>query len=558
MPLPAFSAPVGCDSRVTVTPTTIPAGTRGARVRVPSSLTDVHLHASSGTVGGPVSEGPMAVVAEYEAGLEAWSSAIVAAVGGNLCGFTVVHITGASDALRGRAGGATLLAVHPQSFPADGEGEVAVYVFAIDERGAPRRGNRPAIQPSIGTVEGLKAIAPGVWRGAWRVPAGEATAAAVSARFPGETASATVLARIPGAPASIEIAYDVPPADAPDPNPTAVLVRLRDAAGNLTEATPEVDSDTAVMGVPVRQERGVYRVPFVIPPTSRVDSMVVIGRADRVVVSKTLPVAATAIAAVRVKPPGRILADGKARALLEVAVVDAQDRPLDRTPVGSGGRGQFGEAWSFGPGQWFLPYRPAQVALDSTEEVVVTAGQASTSVKLELMARRLSFSLGGKAGASFVGGGVGPSVGVEGGAWTLFGRTQLGLVLGVDWWMVTSKDSTTIGGAAATYQSTRNYLPLVLSVAWRTAIAERWMLWATAGGGGGWISNSVQVAGQPTVSETGFVPAISGSLSAGPRLGPGFLFLEARVTWTGDPKLSTLSGSSTTFLGLLGYRFDVG
>jgi hypothetical protein len=153
---------------------------------------------------------------------------------------------------------------------------------------------------------------------------------------------------------------------------------------------------------------------------------------------------------------------------------------------------------------------------------------------------------------------LGPSGGVEGGVWTVFGRTQVGLVLGVDWWMLTSKDSTTVGGAAASYKATQNFVPLVLSVAWRTAIAERWMLWATVGGGGGWIANSVQVAGQPTVSETGFAPAVSGSLSAGPRLGPGFLFLEARVTWMGDPKLSTLSGSSTTFLGLLGYRLDVG
>ena len=128
MPLPAFSAPVGCDSRVTVTPASIPAGTRGARVRVASSLADVHLHASSGSVGGPVSEGPLAVVAEYEAGPEAGSSAIVAAVGGNVCGFAVVHITGAADAPRGAAGGSTLLAVHPQSFPADVEGDVAVYV----------------------------------------------------------------------------------------------------------------------------------------------------------------------------------------------------------------------------------------------------------------------------------------------------------------------------------------------------------------------------------------------------------------------------------------------
>jgi hypothetical protein len=72
------------------------------------------------------------------------------------------------------------------------------------------------------------------------------------------------------------------------------------------------------------------------------------------------------------------------------------------------------------------------------------------------------------------------------------------------------------------------------------------------------VSNSSQLAGQPTVSESGFAPAVTGSLSAGPRLGPGSLVLEARATWIGDAGLSTLTGSVFTFLGLVGYRFDVG
>jgi hypothetical protein len=153
---------------------------------------------------------------------------------------------------------------------------------------------------------------------------------------------------------------------------------------------------------------------------------------------------------------------------------------------------------------------------------------------------------------------VGPAVGAEAGLWTLFGRTQLGLVLDVSWWMLSRTSTATVGGADSTYKATQNYLPFLLSAAWRTPFADRWMLWATLGGGGGVVSNSSQVGGQPTVSESGFAPAVSGSLSAGPRLGPGSLFLEARATWIGDPKLATLSGSSFTFLGLVGYRFDVG
>jgi hypothetical protein len=110
----------------------------------------------------------------------------------------------------------------------------------------------------------------------------------------------------------------------------------------------------------------------------------------------------------------------------------------------------------------------------------------------------------------------------------------------------------------STYEAKQNYVPILLSLAWRASLGRSWLFWATAGGGGALVSNQVQVGSQVPVSESGFAPAATGSLSTGPHLGPGSLFLEVRGTWIGDPALTTLSGSSITFLGLLGYRFDVG
>jgi hypothetical protein len=124
--------------------------------------------------------------------------------------------------------------------------------------------------------------------------------------------------------------------------------------------------------------------------------------------------------------------------------------------------------------------------------------------------------------------------------------------------MLSRTSTATVGGAVSTYESTQTFLPVLLSLGWRTPFAGGWMLWATVGGGGAMVSNRARLGGQPEVSESAFAPAASGSLAAGPRLGPGALFFEARATWIGDAKLSTLSGSSITFLGLLGYRFDVG
>ena len=369
------------------------------------------------------------------------------------------------------------------------------------------------------------------------MPAGEATAAAVTAAFGLEPSAATSLARKPGTPQAIEITQDAAAVGAAGSR-TSVVVRIRDSAGNLTDEALVLESDVAQFDAPVRLERGVYQVPVVIPPGTRDTAILITARADRAVSTASLAVAPSAAAQVRVSPHEPIVADGSSQGrfeVLEVEVVDAFGKPVDDVPAGSGGRGEFRPALPISPGHWALPYRPPRVSEDTTEQVVITAGPATTKVELVLRARRLSVSLGLKGGVGFVGGGVGPAAGVEAGLWRFFGRTQLGLVLDVDWWMISRTSTATVGGVESSFDSTQSYLPFLLSVGWRTPFAERWMVWATAGGGGALVSNQSQLAGQPSVSESGFAPAASGSLSLGPRLGPGWLFLEARATWIGDP-----------------------
>jgi hypothetical protein len=272
------------------------------------------------------------------------------------------------------------------------------------------------------------------------------------------------------------------------------------------------------------------------------------------------PAAPGPAATVRVTPRGPILSEGSDPGrleILEVVVVDAAGNPAADVPAGSGGRGEFREALLVEPGIWALPYHPPPVLADSTERVVVRAGPVSTQVELQLVIQRPTFPLGMKAGVAAAGGRLGPAVGLEGAAWTVLGRAQVGLLLDASWWMLSSTASASIGGADASVRSTQNYFPVLISLGWRVPVADAWMLWVTAGGGGAVVSSSVQVSGQPSVSESGFAPAATGSLSAGPRFGPGFPFLEARATWIGDPGLSTVSGSVTTFLAFLGYRLHV-
>jgi hypothetical protein len=266
-------------------------------------------------------------------------------------------------------------------------------------------------------------------------------------------------------------------------------------------------------------------------------------------------------AAVRIAPPAAILVDGsggEGLAVLEVTVVDAAGRPAEDVPVGSGGQGEFRDALLVEPGRWAVPYRPPLVLSDTTEHVVVKAGAASARVDLELLIRRPTLLLGVKAGVAVAGGRMGPGVGLEAGVWTVLGRAQMGLLLEGGWWTLSSSATATTGGVESSYGSTQNYFPVMLSLGWRIPVADAWALWLTAGGGGAVVSSRVELSGQKVSSESGFAPAASGSFSAGPRLGPGYLFLEARATWIGDPGLSTVTGSAVTILGFLGYRFDVG
>lgn len=266
-------------------------------------------------------------------------------------------------------------------------------------------------------------------------------------------------------------------------------------------------------------------------------------------------------ASIRITTPGPILADGSGRGgleLLEVFVLDAAGEPVDEPPVGSAGRGEFREAILVAPGHWALPYQPPLLLSDTTETATVKAGGATTLVELRLVVHRPTFPIGVKAGVAVAGGRLGPAVGVEAGVWTVLGSVQVGLVLEGGWWMLSSSSTESIGGVDTAYRGTQNCFPLLLSVGLRVPIADTWFVWLTAGGGGALVSSQVELAGVSTANETGFAPAASGALSAGPRLGPGFLFLEARATWIGDVGLSTVSGSAVQFLGFLGYRFDVG
>jgi hypothetical protein len=553
----ARAAPRTCDLRLAVNPATIPIGARKARITFPGELSDVQSRASSGTTSTPMRTGAGFMTIELTTGPESVPLAVVAVVGPTICGFSAVRI--ASDGTPPARGDSPfVLLVDPPSLPADREGDALVYVLAVDGLGVPRRGSAPTIRPGVGTMTAVEMISRGVWRGRWHVPAGEARAVALEAAFGSEPLATVSLARTPGEAASIEITPDRPGAPGGEGAVSAVIARILDSRGNPTESAIVLESKDAQLQPPVRLERGVYRAQLEVRPGTLGGTALVTARAGRLIATATIPIASPAPAVIRVTHPGAIRPDQSSQTVLEVVVTDAAGNPVADAPVGSGGDGVFGEPFFIGPGHWALPYRAPRVLSDTTERLVVTAGAASTAVEVRILSGQAPVTLGLKGGVALSGGTLGPEAGGEFGVWALIGGAQFGLVLDVGWWRFLRTSTATVGGVPSTYEAKQNYVPILLSLAWRASLGRSWLLWATAGGGGALVSNQVQFGSQAPVSESGFAPAATGSLSTGPHLGPGSLFLEVRATWIGDPALTTLSGSSITFLGLLGYRFDVG
>jgi hypothetical protein len=556
----AAAAPRPCELQVTATPSTLSSSQRTARLRVSPPNGGLHFAASHGEVGEARREGSRALSADWTPPRGPGPLvAIVAAVGEGECGFTVVRSAGSADASGAPRGPATLVVVDPVSARADREEEVGVYVFAVDEVGDPRRGPAPLVTASLGRAVRTEALGPGVWRAAWQVPPGEVGPAAVAVQFAGEPAVSAALTRTPGPATEILVEFDRSRAAPGDPTPVQIEVRVRDASGNPADAPIEVESDLGEVGTPERVEAGLFRVPLVVPSSLRGSrAILVVAKTEGVSATGSLLVGPGPAAAVRVVPPGPIVADGATTAQLEVAVTDAFDNPAEEIPEGEASLGDFVPSSRLGPGRWVMGYRPGRVLKDTPSTLTVKAGPAVENLQVQLVASRVSFAVGPKLGFTLAAGRGGLAVGAEASAWTQIGKAQLGLALEGTWFSLSTTHSVDVGGVSAAYDSTQSWVPVLLSVSWRVPLGRRTMLWTSAGGGVAFVANRSQIAGQPEVSETGMAPAASLAMSFGFYAWRGFPFVEVRGTWVGDPNMTTLTGTLAPVFLLVGYRFDAG
>ncbi|BDG05525.1 hypothetical protein [Anaeromyxobacter oryzae] len=169
-------------------------------------------------------------------------------------------------------------------------------------------------------------------------------------------------------------------------------------------------------------------------------------------------------------------------------------------------------------------------------------------------ARRLA--LAPKLGVAWSPGGMRPLTVAAEATWqTALADGRVGLALEVGSYAHHRTDSVLLSGRAVEISGDAQYVPILLSVAWRDG-TEGWPMWGTVGGGAAHVEGDVTVAGSDAPPEAGWVPVVHASMAWGLRLGDATPFAEVRVAWHGDPGFASLGGSLTTVGLALGFRYD--
>jgi len=555
----ALARAPACKLQLSASPATLEPGTTQAEIRILTDGAVPRLVASSGELRNLRPDGAEAFLVDYfPASPDDPKVALVAAgLESDACGFVAVRVKGRSEA---RAAGPVALLLRPTVAPADQEAEILVVMFALDESGRAWTGTAPSLAVSNGTISKPESAGSGAWRARWRVVPQEGKAASVAASLAEGATFTAALERAAGPVAALKIEFDRPTAAPGDPRPVAVTVVARDAAGNPTDAEVSVESDLGGLGDLVRVEQGVYRAPLQVASALRGERAITVdARSGTITDQAVLALGAGPSEAIAIAAPESVPADGKAVRQISVEVQDAFGNPVEEEKITcESSLAELGAPVRVAPGRWLFSYRAQRSQQDLDDVLTVHAGGITATRAIALVAPVPRFSFAPKIGAVLQTGTVALAVSGDAAVWTRIGSQQFGLSLDVSWWGLSNSGQTVVSSGTFGYTDKRNYLPVIANVAYRRPIASSGMLWATLGGGAAWVQASSSLSGQPTISQSGWAPAASGSVSYGMHLWEGFPFAELRVAWVGSPNLANLTGSVIPVFLFVGYRFDAG
>jgi len=555
-PLAQARAPA-CKLPVSVDPPALSPGVEKALVRVVTEGAAPLLVASSGEIRNLHPVGPTDFVADYYPANPAEPRVAIIAAGldSDACGFATVRVEGREGP---RRAGPVVLFLRPSTAPADQETDVNVRVFVADESGRPWSGGAPALAVSNGKVSRPESTGAGSWLARWRVIPQEGRTSSVAASLAEGSTFRAILERSAGPVATLHIEFDRPMAAPGDPRPVTVTVLARDAAGNPSDAELSVESDLGGLGDLVRVEQGVYRVPLQVASALRGDRAITVeARVGALSEQAVLALGAGAADSISMVAPESVPADGRAVRQITVEVLDSFGNPVEDERVETESNlSELGPAVRVAPGRWIFSYKTRWSQQDREDVVTVRAGALSATRTIALVAPAPPFSFAPKVGAAYSESSPALAVSADAAVWIRLGPEQVGLSADASWWSLTKSGNTSPSGF--TYTSKTNYVPVVLSLAWRRPIAARYMVWLRAGGGAAFVDNTLSSSGQPAVSASTWVPAAAASVAFGLRAWNGFPFVEVRAGWVGNPNLATLSGAVVPVFLFVGYRFDAG
>lgn len=335
-----------------------------------------------------------------------------------------------------------------------------------------------------------------------------------------------------------------------------VTARLRDAAGRARDGALRLDVDAGAITSPSRVSPGVYTARITLPTVlgSR-RSLLVVASAGAAIASAALPLVAGPAASLQVEAPRDLPADG-ANHPLWIGVTDAHGNPSDEPPRVTVERGAVGAPVQLGSGSWMIDYHPPRSSSGSRVLVRAQAGAAVGSHALELTPVQAVLTLAPKAGLVVGAGGPALAVAADAATWFEAGPAEVGLVLGIAWWGVRSTRAVPGSAGALDLRARRDELPITLSAASRHALGARGSVTFALGGGGALVASRADLAGQPRISRSGWVPTVMAGVEVALRTRFGAPFAEVRGGWLGDPHLDTVRGAAWPVMILLGARFD--
>jgi len=165
------------------------------------------------------------------------------------------------------------LAPLAREIPVDRDREVEIAVAAVTRAGEPLRDAPPRLTVSRGEVGAVKALAPGLYRARWRIPAGPPGQALVRATVSGDPSPSEIAVRlVPGEISSIELhaLHDIAVAGGAAIELSALAL---DSAGNPTDEPVDFSASTGVLSTSASGE-GRYRL-LLTPPLGASSELIV-------------------------------------------------------------------------------------------------------------------------------------------------------------------------------------------------------------------------------------------------------------------------------------------